>query len=50
MHIEAPAVLALILVRLIGPVGKLQVGVVAGRLVGIGARPADVQVQQPGDK
>ena len=49
MHVDAAAVLAVVPIGDVVAVGELEVGVVAGRLVGVDARAAHVEVEQAGD-
>ena len=50
VHVDAAAVLAFVAIGHVVAVGELEVRVVAGRLIGDGARAADVQVEQAGDR
>ena len=50
VHVNAAAVLPLVGVGDVVAVGELEVRVVAGRLVGLDARAADLEVEQPGDR
>ena len=50
MHINAAAILSVIVIGDIFAAGELNVGVVAVRLVGLAAWTADVRVEQAGDR
>ena len=50
MGIHATPILPVIGVGIIVPVGELEVHVVTGRLIGMGAGPADVRIQQARDE